>query len=63
MNDKRVPIFDHSVSRSAPTVPLIAHAAAPMSPGAGLIAAMLLSLGLWGAIGLAVSSLVAAWPG
>ena len=32
-----------------------------LAPGAALIVAMLLSLGLWGAIWLAVSPLFAAW--
>jgi hypothetical protein len=33
-----------------------------LATGAELIAALLLSLGLWGVIWLAVSSLVSAWP-
>ena len=33
-----------------------------LAPRAGLIIALLLSLGLWGAIWLAASSLAAAWP-
>lgn len=33
-----------------------------LTPGAGLIVVLLLSLGLWGAIGLVVTSLTAGWP-
>jgi hypothetical protein len=33
-----------------------------LAPGVGLIIALLLSLGLWGAIWLGASSLTAAWP-
>ena len=45
-------------SRSEPTA---ADAATKLAPGAGLIVALLLSLGLWAAIWQAVSSLIAAW--
>jgi hypothetical protein len=39
-----------------------AHRIAPrLAPGTGLIAALLLSLGLWAGIFLTVSSLVEAW--
>jgi len=43
--------------RSRPAVAV----ATKLAPGAGLIAALLLSLGLWGTIWQAVSSLAAAW--
>ena|SRR5271168_2556178 len=43
-------------SRSEPTV-----AATTLMPGAGLLLALLLSLGLWAAIWQAVSSLAATW--
>jgi hypothetical protein len=43
-------------SRSEPTA-----AATKLTPGAGLLMALLLSLGFWGAIWQAVSSLAVAW--
>jgi hypothetical protein len=33
-----------------------------LAPGAGLIVTPLLSVGLWGAIWLAISALAAVWP-
>jgi len=46
--------------------PRLGHSAADtetkLAPGAGLVFALLLSLGLWGAIWLAAHSLAAAWP-
>ena len=45
-------------SRSEPTA---ADAATKLAPGAGLIVALLLSLGLWGAIWLTVSRLGSLW--
>jgi hypothetical protein len=33
-----------------------------LAPGVALIAVLLLSLGLWGGIWLAVSALIAVWP-
>jgi hypothetical protein len=43
-------------SRSEPTA-----AATKLTPGAGLLMALLVSLGFWGAIWQAVSSLAVAW--
>ena len=40
-----------------------ANMAANRSPGAGLLLALLLSLGLWAALWKAVSSMAAAWLG
>jgi hypothetical protein len=45
-------------SRSEPTA---ADAATKLAPGAGLIVALLLSLGLWGPIWLTVSRLASLW--
>jgi hypothetical protein len=45
----------------SPSAPGAADAAARLTPRAGLILALLLSLGLWGAIWQAVSSLATAW--
>jgi hypothetical protein len=61
VSDKTAPILHYSVSGGVHAVPS-KHPAVSISPGAGLIAALFLSLGLWGAIWLAVSSLAAAWP-
>ena len=54
-NLNRSPRVDLGQSRSA------VDAATKLAPGAGLILAVLLSLGLWGAIWQTVHSLTAVW--
>jgi hypothetical protein len=52
--------LDTGLSRSEPSA---SDAAPRLTPGAGLVVVLLLSLGLWAAIWLALSFLVAAWFG
>jgi hypothetical protein len=61
------PSYDAAVSRSGHLERFHPDAAARdaiprLAPGVALIAVLLLSLGLWGAIWLAVSALIAVWP-
>jgi hypothetical protein len=50
----------HHAGRSR-SEPAAADAATKLAPGAGLIVALLLSLGLWGTIWLTVSRLASLW--
>jgi class 3 adenylate cyclase len=52
--------FRHHAGRSR-SEPTAADAATKLAPGAGLIVALLLSLGLWGAIWLTVSRFASLW--
>jgi len=52
---RSVPAGTHRSQRTAPA------AATRLAPGLGLIVALLFSLGLWGSMWLAASSLAAAW--
>ena len=61
------PSYDAAVSQSGHLGRFHPDAAARdavprLAPGVALIAVLLLSLGLWGAICLAVSALIAVWP-
>jgi hypothetical protein len=61
------PSYDSTVSRSGHPGRFHPDGAARdaiprLSPGIGLIVALLLSVGLWSAIWLAVSALIAVWP-
>jgi hypothetical protein len=49
------------IARHPRLVPARAEAAPKLTPGAGLLLALILSLGLWAAIWRAVSSVAAAW--
>lgn len=68
MTDDLVPpSYDSAVSWSGPPARFDPDAAARnliprLAPGFGLIVVLLLSVGLWGAIWLAVSALIAVWP-
>jgi hypothetical protein len=61
------PSYDAAVSRSGHLGRLHPDAAARdaiprLAPGVALIVLLLLSVGLWGAIWLAVSAFIAMWP-
>jgi hypothetical protein len=67
VSNNRAPEFHYSAgsrsfrARRSRFHRLAGNATARLAPGAGLIAALLLSLGLWGAIWAAASSVTSAW--
>ena len=68
MNDRRVVVFHYpgglgsfDTERFRSEAPA-AEATSRLAPGASLLLALLLSLGLWGGIWRIVSTLISMWP-